>query len=100
MYSQAKKSTETHIPTVGVVDDRNTVEGQLIGAKTSRPSPHFAVQIKKYVGDLHYPATREELYNHAKVNGAPVAVLEKLDYLPQNVYQSAQDVHDALAEPT
>ena len=94
----AVANIETHVPDEGVVDDRNTMEAQLTGvSKDWQPSGHFSVQVKKYLSGLDYPVSRDELYNHAQVNGASHEVLERFGSLRGSIYPTAAEVHSALA---
>jgi hypothetical protein len=83
---------EQHIPDEGVVDDRNTIEGQLIGANpTPRLSRHVFNQIKKYLDGLEYPATKEEMYDYAARHGAGQDVLAGISALQSGTYHNAAD---------
>ena len=86
------------IPRDAVVDDSNTVEGQLISAHAPpRVSKHMLFQIKKYLSDVHYPSTKSEIYAAAKDQGAPDTVLQALSTLQQRSYDSFEELNSEVA---
>jgi hypothetical protein len=86
------------IPQDDVVDDTNTVEGQLISAHASpRLSRHMLQQIKKYLSDADYPATKAELYASAKAQTASDSVLKALNTLQRDSYDSFDELNNEVS---
>ena len=56
------------------------------------------VQVQKFIGGVDYPATREELIEHADAAGADDEVLEALSQMPDETFETPGDVIDALDE--
>ena len=54
--------------------------------------------VQKSLGGLNYPASRDELVESARDNGAEDQVCEWLEALPEREYQSPADVMRALGE--
>lgn len=91
------EQTETHVPDEGVVDDRNTMEGQMVGAgQIPHLSDHLLVQIKKYLDGLEYPAAQAEIKDYAASQGAGADVLATLDTLQGPSYKNYTSVRDEL----
>lgn len=54
--------------------------------------------VNDYLDDLPYPATREDIINFARNQGAEVDVIDTLDQLPDQDYETPADVEAALGE--
>jgi hypothetical protein len=94
-------SQNIHIPDRGAVDDRGTMDSQLPGtAKASTVPRVIAAQIHKYLEDVNYPATKDELYLHAASRGAPLNTLNHLRTMRRSCYDSAADVDNELRNAT
>jgi hypothetical protein len=48
--------------------------------------------ISKYLSELSFPATRDEIVEHAEEHGAPEDLVVVLTGLPDGVYDSLADV--------
>ncbi|MDO8588723.1 MAG: DUF2795 domain-containing protein [Armatimonadota bacterium] len=48
--------------------------------------------ISKYLSDLSFPATRDELVEHGEEHGAPEELTGALAALPDGLYESLADV--------
>ncbi len=59
------------------------------------PSP---IDIQKALGGMEYPASREDLVQHAKDTGADGAVLETLENLPDREFDSPTDVNKEASQ--
>ena len=93
-----ESSKTIHIPSDGTVDDRGTIDSQLMGGAKQSTVPRFvAFQIHKYLDGALYPATKDELYQHAASRGASRNVLGHLRSIRRSVYDSAADVDNELA---
>lgn len=54
------------------------------------------IQIQKYLGGVNYPASKEDLVNKAKQEGASQDVLQTLQRMPGEKYNSPNDVSQAI----
>lgn len=50
-------------------------------------------QVQKFLGDVTYPAKKQDLIEHAKKNNASNKVLETLENIPDKEYTRAEDVN-------
>jgi hypothetical protein len=55
------------------------------------------IQVQKYLSGMSYPATKDQLVEHAKKKGAPKDVLEELSRLPDEEYDGPNRVSQAVA---
>lgn len=63
-------------------------------ARMSKPTP---IQLQKFLGGIDYPATTEQLVNHAEQSGADDAVLRQLRALPDRSFDGPDAVSQAAA---
>jgi hypothetical protein len=97
MKTNDDNDLESHVPTEGVVDDTNTMEGQLVSAgATAHMSRHLAMQIQKYLTGITYPADKAALYDYAMTKGADQALLNSLKRMQSKSYQSAEALHNEM----
>ncbi|MDB5185535.1 MAG: hypothetical protein JWL85_58 [Candidatus Saccharibacteria bacterium] len=98
MANKDEEGTEVHIPDEGAVDDRDTMEGQLVTGKVQEHHlpKMIDVQIRKYLSGLTYPLTTEELHNLVYDQGANSGLLQIIDALPDRSYGSYTDVWNAV----
>ncbi|WP_394252306.1 DUF2795 domain-containing protein [Arthrobacter pityocampae] len=54
------------------------------------PSP---IDLQKALGGVDYPASKQDLVQHAKDKGADTTVLEALENLPDREFDSPTDVN-------
>lgn len=54
--------------------------------------------INDYIDDLPYPATKEEVLDFARSQGADMDVMDTLDQLDDQEYETPADVEAALGE--
>ena len=84
---------QVHLPDEGAVDDRNTLEGQMVSSiNTSRLAHIIASQTRKHLFGMEYPASKVGLFRYAQRSGAPEIVLQALDKLPPKSYRSLAHV--------
>lgn len=89
----AKSDAGVHLPSSGVVDDRNTLEGQMISTiNRSHLSHVIASQTRKHLNGMEYPASKVGLFRYAQRSGAPEIVLQAIDKLPPLSYRSLAHV--------
>jgi hypothetical protein len=58
------------------------------------------IQIQKYLGGMEYPASKQELIEHAKEQGAPEEVVRALDEAPTEEYETPADLIHGISENT
>ncbi len=75
----AKKSTGDDEVKISVADGEGTV-----------------ANAQKFLKDMEYPATKDELIDRARQNGADDEVADTLDMLPDMDYSSSADVDREL----
>ncbi|MCW2944382.1 MAG: hypothetical protein JWR24_1099 [Actinoallomurus sp.] len=63
----------------------------------SQPQP---IQVQKYLSGMSYPATKEELIEHAKSQNAPKEILEALEKIPDDEYDGPNKVSSAVGDVT
>lgn len=84
---------QVHLPSEGVVDDRNTLEGQMVSTINTTHIAHvIASQTRKHLFGMEYPASKVGLFRYAQRSGAPEIVLQSIDKLPPKSYRSLAHV--------
>lgn len=56
------------------------------------------IQLQKHLKGMKYPASREDLVEHASNNGADDKVLKMLEQIPDEEYETPADVNHAIGE--
>jgi hypothetical protein len=56
------------------------------------------IQIQKHLKGMDYPATKEELLEHAKQNGADRDAQSVLEQLPEDEYETPAEVSKAIGQ--
>lgn len=64
--------------------------------ETALPTGMIWSRIQEYLRDVPYPATRQDLVDHARVLGAPGDVLRALERLPERLYASPDAVIETI----
>jgi len=54
--------------------------------------------VQKFLEGIHYPASKEDLINTARKNGAPREVMDLIQQLPGDEYGGPQDVMKAYGQ--
>lgn len=55
-------------------------------------------QVQKYLGGLDYPCTKADLVDHARQEGADQNVINTLQGLPYDEFNSPNDVSQAIGQ--
>lgn len=63
-----------------------------------RTSDHSPVQVQKYLKGVDYPASKDDLVNKARANGAPEEVMRVLQQLPGDHFDGPDNVMKAYGE--
>ncbi|MBQ1012429.1 DUF2795 domain-containing protein [Micromonospora sp. M51] len=58
------------------------------------------VQLQEYLAGLDYPVSREDLIRWGQENGASTALLQMLQALPPEQFNSPDELNAALPTPT
>lgn len=56
------------------------------------------IDIQKHLKEMDYPASKEDLINHAQEHGADENICAVLNELPEEEYHSAADVSKAIGK--
>lgn len=57
-----------------------------------------AAELEKYLKGVDFPASKNDLLNKAKANGAPSEVIDMIKSLPHDKFNSPIDVSKAFGE--
>lgn len=57
-----------------------------------------SAQVQEYLGGMDYPATKEDLVSHARSQGAPQHIVDAIEKLPRESFDTARDVSQAFGE--
>jgi hypothetical protein len=63
----------------------------------SKPNP---IQMQKYLSGVDYPASRDDLVEHARSKGADDAVLDHLRSMPDRSFDGPNAVSQSFANET
>lgn len=67
------------------------MEGDVVSEK---PNP---IQMQKFLGGMEYPASKDQIVEHAKAKGADEAVLDGLKAIPDREYNGPNAVSQAFS---
>jgi hypothetical protein len=56
------------------------------------------IQVQKFLGGMNYPAKKDEIVDHAKSKGADKNVMDTLNQLPDEDFQTPADVSKAIGQ--
>ncbi len=56
------------------------------------------IQVQKFLGGMDYPATKDEIVKHAKSKGADENIMDTLEQLPEDDYETPADVSKAIGQ--
>lgn len=56
------------------------------------------IQVQKFLAGMHYPAKKDEIVKHAKSKGADDKVVQTLEQLPEESFQTPADVSKAIGQ--
>lgn len=61
-------------------------------------NPRSAAELEKYLKGVNFPASRQDLIKKAKANGAPEEVIDMINDLSEDNFNSPIDVSKAFGE--
>jgi Protein of unknown function (DUF2795) len=56
------------------------------------------IKVQKFLGGIHYPATKQQLIDHARGNRADNDALDTLKEIPEQEYSGPDEVSKAVAK--
>ncbi|SFN79798.1 Protein of unknown function [Nitrosospira briensis] len=56
------------------------------------------IQVQKFLSGMDYPASKEEIVDHAKSKGADKNIMQTLEQLPDESFETPADVSKAIGE--
>ncbi|WNZ26048.1 DUF2795 domain-containing protein [Leptolyngbya sp. NK1-12] len=56
------------------------------------------IELQKYLKGMNYPASKDDLIDHAEEQGADDDILDLLEQLPDEEYETPTDVNQAVGE--
>lgn len=56
------------------------------------PGEQSPVNVTHHLKGIDFPAEKQDLVQHAKGNGAPSEVMEKIEAMPDQTYETMADV--------
>lgn len=56
------------------------------------------IQVQKFLSGVDYPCNKQEIIGHAKSQGADDNVLQTLEQLPDESYETPADVSQAIGK--
>ncbi|MCO5971682.1 DUF2795 domain-containing protein [Actinoallomurus soli] len=56
------------------------------------------IEVQKYLSGIDYPASKEQLLEHAEKKGAPKEVLDDLKKIPEEEYDGPNRVSKAVSK--
>jgi hypothetical protein len=59
---------------------------------------HSPANVQKYLRDVEYPASKEDLLQQAKRNSAPQEILDTIERLPEDQFGGPQEVMKGYGE--
>ena len=56
------------------------------------------IQVQKFLSGMDYPASKEEIVDHAKSKGADENIMQTLEQLPDESFETPADVSKAIGK--
>ena len=60
------------------------------------PTDDTSLSIERYVNDIDWPANRDEVINRLRANGAPEAIVERVQELPKHDFENEDDLRESF----
>lgn len=82
------------------VDPTRGGTGRSDGSLASEPNvePADFSELQDFLDGLEYPASSEELVDHARKQFAPLAVLDQLEQLPPRTFNGTNEIRGVLEQ--
>jgi hypothetical protein len=56
------------------------------------------IQVQKFLSGMDYPASKDEIVEHAKSKGADENIMDTLEQLPEEDYETPADISKAIGK--
>lgn len=83
------------IPGARQIGAQPNLIASLTGGAMAKVNP---IQVQKFLGGMDYPASKQEIVDHAKSKGADQNVMDVLEQMPEDDYQTPADVSKAIGK--
>jgi len=61
-------------------------------------NPMISDEVQKYLQDIEYPASKEDVLSNAQSKGAPQGLIDRINNLGQDSFSEPQEVSNALLQ--
>jgi Protein of unknown function (DUF2795) len=61
-------------------------------------NPMVSDEVQKYLQDIEYPASKEDILSNAQSKGAPQGLIDRINNLSQDSFSEPQEVSSALLQ--
>ncbi len=61
-------------------------------------NPMISDEVQKYLQDIEYPASKEDILSNAQSKGAPQGLIDRINNLSQDSFSEPQEVSNALLQ--
>jgi hypothetical protein len=61
-------------------------------------NPMVSDEVQKYLQDIEYPASKEDILSNAQSKGAPQGLIDRINNLSQDSFSEPQEVSNALLQ--
>jgi hypothetical protein len=59
-------------------------------------NPMVSDEVQKYLQDIEYPASKEDILSNAQSKGAPQGLIDRINNVSQDSFSEPQEVSNAL----
>jgi hypothetical protein len=61
-------------------------------------NPMVSDEVQKYLQDIEYPASKEDILSNAQSKGAPQDLIDRINNVSQDSFSEPQEVSNALLQ--
>jgi hypothetical protein len=61
-------------------------------------NPMVSDEVQKYLQDIEYPASKEDILSNAQSKGAPQGLIDRINNVSQDSFSEPQEVSNALLQ--
>ena len=61
-------------------------------------NPMVSDEVQKYLQDIEYPASKEDILSNAQSKGAPQGLIDRINNVSQDSFSAPQEVSNALLQ--
>jgi Protein of unknown function (DUF2795) len=81
--------------TLGLNYQSHPLTNRMKGGPMATVNP---IQVQKFLGGMNYPANKDEIVKHAKSKGADEKIMQTLEQLPEENFETPADVSKAIGQ--